>query len=112
MRAALNGLGRGGLLAVMAALVAALVVVAMLVYTPATQAQGTPGRSTATATRRGATTNPYVLVVVQTGGQKEQAHQNHLEGGSQERNPPDIDLGSWATEERLLRGLCGEMRGR
>ena len=43
MRAALNGLGRGGLLAVMAALVAALVVVAMLVYTPATQAQGTPG---------------------------------------------------------------------
>ena len=31
MRAAFNGLGRGGLLAVMAALVAALVVVAMLV---------------------------------------------------------------------------------
>ena len=43
MRAAFNGLGRGGLLAVMAALVAALVVVAMLVYTPATQAQGDTG---------------------------------------------------------------------
>src|SRR5688500_15389581 len=93
MRAALNGLGRGGLLAVMAALVAALVVVAMLVHTPATQAQGTPGEKRGFCHSTGSATNPYVLVVVQTGGQREQAHLNHLEGGSQERMPPDIDLG-------------------
>ena len=53
MRAAFNGLGRGGLLAVMAALAAALVVVAMLVYTPATQAQADPGTKHALLPRDG-----------------------------------------------------------
>ena len=71
MRAAFNGLGRGGLLAIMAALVAALVVVAMLVYTPATQAQGNAGTKSGYCHSTGSETNPYVLVVVQKGGPKD-----------------------------------------
>ena len=71
MRAAINGLGRGGLIAVMAALAVALVAT-MVIYAPAIRHRGAPVEARFCHST-GSATNPYVLVVVQAGGPQEQA---------------------------------------
>ena len=85
MRTALNGLGRGGLIAVMAALTAALVMVLREIFMSDAGAQGNPEPDKhAWCHATGSATNPFTLVVVQEGGPLDVAHEGHAD---------DVDLG-------------------